>query len=193
MNRKICFLLATLVTTAALAGSDDTLLPRNSLRLEIAGKSLAGAGFTFERAWRNENQAKHPRAFNSAEMTVGYAGYIFGIISVGVNRNWHLGVKRKWTLGCDLAVAALICPDPTSKAMRNYYDSAQIYSGEYINPVEPWLSGNVSCRYTFGRMFAQAAFTPVIAYDRAYNRGFFGGPWGGLSVGMQFRKKDDNI
>lgn len=190
VHRKICLLVAMVSCSLIFArNSNDTLFPQNSLRLEIGGKSLLGPGVTFERAWRNKNKTKHPRAFNSVDATIGYAGYIFIIAGVGTNRNWYLGDRRKWRMSCGISVAALICPDPTPKEIREYYDSLESFGGEYINPIEPWLFGNISCRYTFKRMFAQASFTPVLYYDRAYNEGFISWPWGGLSVGIRLNSK----
>jgi hypothetical protein len=189
MYNTICLTLAMLMCSPLAAQGADPVLPQNSLRVEIAGKTILGVGFTFEHAWRNENKKRHPRAFNSVDATVGYAGYIFIITGVGINRNWYLGMRKKWIVSCGTTFAALICPDPTPKQMREYYDNAQIYSREYINPVEPWLLGNISCRYTFRRAFIQGSFTPVLFYDRAYNTGFNYGPLGGVSVGFNLKTR----
>jgi hypothetical protein len=178
-----------LMCSLLIARETDPELPQNSLRLEVGGKSL-GIGFTFERAWRNQNKTKHPLAFNSAEVNVGYAGSGFIITSAGINRNRYAGIKRSWVISCGLAGALRISTNPTPKEMRDYYDSTQIYSGQYINPIEPLLLGNVSCRYTFNRIFLQASFVPVLYYDRAYNRGFLFWPWGGLSVGINLKKDE---
>lgn len=181
----VILVLSSVVCTAK---RNDTLM-QNSFRLEIAGKSLYGAGITFERGWRNEMNGKHSSAFNSIDVNAGYAGYKFIVTSIGINRNWYLSNDRKLFMGCGVAVALLICPDPTPKSLREFYDSINFYGDEYINPVEPWILGNIYMRYNFKRLFVQAGFLPQLFYDRAYNTGIHFGPWGGLSIGVNLKSK----
>jgi hypothetical protein len=176
-----------LSSTAVFAGNgNDTLWPKHSLRLEIAGKALVGVGITYEFAWRNPKKTKHPRAFNSLEINASYPLIEEMITSAAINRNWYLGAKRKWTMTCGIGAAAMICFSPTPKELRQYYDEHPEYGrGRYVYPVEPWLLGNISCRYRFNRMFVQGSITPFLYYDRAYNYTFVGGPWAGVSVGIR--------
>jgi hypothetical protein len=182
----IILLITLLVYGSGARAQDHATLPFNSLRLEFAGKTVGGLGFTFEHAWQKQS-TKHVRAFNSVEATVGYMGYVFMVASIGGNRNWYLGQRKRWTFNCGLAVGARICPDPTSKEIREYYDSTGIYSGEYLTPLQPWFFGNISCRYRFRRMFVQASFVPVLFYEKASRAGWTYGPWGGVSVGLRFK------
>jgi hypothetical protein len=190
MNKGICFLLAMLMCSALFARSNDPVFPQNSLRVEIGGKAILGAGITFERAWRNQNKTKYPRAFNSVDANVSYMYPDYIVTSVGINQNWYVGARKKWTISCGIALAGLICLDPTPKEVRAYYDSIQFYGGNYTNPIEPWLLGNVSCRYTFHKLFVQASVLPILYYDRAYNRGLGYGTWSGASVGINLKKDE---
>lgn len=182
----IILLITLLVYGSGARAQDHATLPFNSLRLEFAGKAFGLIGLTFEHAWQKQN-AKHPRAFNSVEANISYVGFEFMMTSVGANRNWHLGERKKWTVNCGFAVGSRICLRPTPKAKREYYDSTGIYSGEYLTPLQLWLFGNVSCRYTFRRVFVQASFVPVLFYEKASRAGWTYGPWGGVSVGLRFK------
>jgi hypothetical protein len=185
---KICLLFAVLTCTI-LSARSTPVLPQNSLRFEILGKSLWGAGFVFEKAWRNPTKTKHPRAFSSIDASIGYALIDYIVTGIGINRNWYLGGRKKWIMNCGISGAALICLNPTPKATRELYERTQFYGGWYVNPIEPWLLGHVSWRYTFRRTFVQASIMPLLHYDRAYNRGFILWPWAGASVGINLKSK----
>ncbi|CAN5852152.1 hypothetical protein BH11BAC7_BH11BAC7_23210 [soil metagenome] len=165
----------------------DTLLHRNSVRVEVAGKSIKSFRLVFERNLLKKFPEKHPNAFTSVEAGLGCpAGYWqYFIPGVGINRNWSVPEKNKIVLNAGIYCAAAIAIYPTSKQIRNSYKYGLIIPQEIINPVEPWLFLDVGIKYCFDKCFIEANFTPYCYYDRIYKHRFYASPWAGISFGFK--------
>lgn len=182
-------ILALFLPTAMFArGGGDSLHTKNSLQFDVFGKAFV-AGFTYERNLNKAHPEKHARAFWSLNVSAAWPGYDDFLAGVGVNRNWFLTISRKLILSSGLTVAGLVNLHPTPKALRDYWDSIQYYGGNYVNPVEPWLIGDIAMKYIFKRMFVRTNFVAFLSYDRISDSGFHILPWGGISIGIFLNNK----
>lgn len=192
MIRQFCFLICMLISVAGLSkNGHDTLLPKNSIRIDIAGTSFGGIGVVFEKNLAKKKPEKYQRAFTSVEVGISYpilVDYSYLMSGIGIRRNW-ISKNNRMIFYAGMYGCALICFDPTPKELRNYYDSIQFYGGNYVNPIEPLLFGELGMKYSFKRIYLSAIFTPILRYDRAYNTGLYAYPWGGIGIGFVLNKK----
>jgi hypothetical protein len=170
-----------------LPNSDDTLYPRNSIRVDVGGKALGGIGFAFERNLKKRHPEKHPRAFTSIEAGISYPIFYESALfsGIGINRNWFLGRRNKWVLNTGIYAGTLIAFNPTPKAIRQMYKDTKFYGGHIVPPVEPWIVGEIGIRYLLERWLFKISFTPVLYYNSLTER-FYTGPWAGASWGFTF-------
>ncbi len=168
---------------------EDTLWSRNSIRMEIAGKSLLGFRFVYERTLLKRHPEKHPKAFTSIEAGISYpVGYLTNVMpGFGINRNWKVSQKDKVYFNIGMYAATLIALEPTPKNIRELYKDSVGIPTEVINPVEPWFFLDIGIKYVFNRAFLQLNITPFMFYDRVYNDRFYAYPWLGISMGFKLR------
>lgn len=189
--RRICFLVFMLMGVVGFSMDvSDSLWLRNSIRIDVGGTSFA-IGFNFEGIIKANKKEKKHSAFTSWQAGINYPvlfDYTYAMPGIGIRRNW-LSRKGKVVLYSGVYGGALICFKPTPKAVRNFYDSTQFYGGNYVNPIEALLFGEVGIKFSFPNSYLSVGFTPVFGYDRAYNKGFFAYPWGGIGMGFFLNKK----
>jgi len=185
---RIFVLFFTLIAVSGFSkNSGDTLLPKNSVRMDIAGKAFGGIGFVYERNLRKKYPEKYPRAYTSFETGISYPFVLedpYLMPGIGINRNWSLSHTNRIYLIAGLYGCALISLNPTPKAIREMYDSTHFYGGRYVNPVEPYLFGDIGIKIFFHHFFTKICFTPVLRYDRIIEDRFYVFPWGGVSIGI---------
>ncbi len=164
----------------------DTLLPRNSLCIGVAGRFVEGIGFNYEFILAKKKLNNYPKVFTSLEANLGYAGYIFVISGIGISRNWSLMKNHRMYFNVGVIGSGLIALPPTPKYIREMYKNTSNIPVEVLHPIEPWLFGNFGMRYFFHRYFIQLSFTPFLFYDRVYKHRFYESPWGEISFGINF-------
>jgi hypothetical protein len=170
--------------------AEDTLWSKNSMRFDVAGKALAGIGVVFERNLAKKHPEKHSRAFTSVEAGISYQFFLEDprlFPGIGINRNWILGRNGKIILNAGVYGGPMISLDPTPKSVRQMYKDMNFYGGWVINPVEPWLIGDLGVKYMFERWFIKIGFTPLLVYNPFFRR-FTAGPWAGISFGFRLKK-----
>ncbi len=168
---------------------EDTLWSRNSIRIDLFGKAFGGVGFVYERVLIKKHPGKRPNAFTSIEAGISYPyiPYEYVAPSVGINRNWSVGRKRRIILNAGISAVALISFKPTPKATRDFYKETNFYGGNFVSPIEPWLFGDFGIKLMLKRWFYKISFTPFIYHFSLTNK-IYGYPWGGVSFGFKLKK-----
>jgi hypothetical protein len=170
--------------------ADDTLYSRNAIRFDVFGKAVGGVGVMFERNLLKKYPEKHPRAFTSIEVGLGFKTIFFTDImpGLGISRNWYLFKKKRFVANAGIYAGVKISLDPTPKYVRDMYRGWETIPRAIDYPFEPWLIGDVGLKMLLNRWFIKLSLNPMVYYEKIYAKKLSALPWAGASWGFRLKK-----
>src|ERR1044072_4155852 len=177
----IIFLTLFIIVPGFSKNLGDTLFPKATLSLEIAGKAFGGIGFIYEKPLEKRNPEKHPSAFTSIEAGISYPFIYFADVmpGFGVNRNWFLFHHKKFIADAGIYFGAVLSFDPTPKYIRDQYKGMNTIPIALEYPFEPCLFSDLGLKMLLKKGFIKINLNPLIFYQRIYARQLDAYPWAG--------------
>ena len=192
MRRIGLLMCLMLISVAAFSKSaEDTLWSRNSLRLDLLGKTFGGVGVVWERDLIKKHPEKHPRAFTSVEIGISCPILVDENImpGFGVSRNWYLFKRKRFIADVGIYLAAKIDFTPSSREKRDMYDGWSAIPTFVEYPLEPFLIGDIGLKMLLGKSwFIKLSLNPMVYYEKIYARELSVLPWAGVSFGFRLKK-----
>lgn len=182
MSRSLLIVISFCLFSFLLKGeAADSVLYRNSLRIEVLGKTPGGIGLAFERKFKSGHLQDF---FCSWSVETGYPVFPlpYVLAGAGLNANWPVTAKKKIVLNAGLFASGFIALAPSSKYIRQHPDT---YGRPIYDPVQPWLMGDFGVKFLFSKWDVKLNFTPAVFYI-TYKQEFNAGPIGGISAGYNF-------
>ncbi|CAN5852541.1 hypothetical protein BH11BAC7_BH11BAC7_23260 [soil metagenome] len=187
MVSRICFLFFMQISVAGFSkDAGDSLWSRNSVRIDVFGKTFGGVGIVFERNLVKKHPERHPMAFTSVE--VGISDPLLFDLNImpglGASRNWYLFKHKRFIADAGIYLAVKIDLEPTKKEIRDSYKG---WSGVplYIRyPFVTYLISDIGIKMLFEKWFIKLSLNPMIYYEQIYAHRLSVLPWGGIGIGF---------